>query len=88
MLEKVLWEEDECGDPQNALKNLVYRARKLLKNISPDDNLEFVIFVRNTYSWNNEYDCIIDTEQLVNCWKLVNDSSNTDEMTHSTMIVL
>lgn len=80
MLEKVLWEEDECGDPQNALKNLVYRARKLLKKISSDDNLEFFTFVRNTYSWNNEYDCIIDTEQLVNCWKLVNDSSNTDEI--------
>lgn len=22
----ILWEEDECGDPVNALKNLVYRA--------------------------------------------------------------
>ncbi len=25
----VLWGEDECGDPVNALKNLVYRARTL-----------------------------------------------------------
>ena len=26
----VLWGEDECGDPVNALKNLVYRARTCL----------------------------------------------------------
>jgi DNA-binding SARP family transcriptional activator len=74
-LVEVLWEEDECGDPLNALKNLIYRAREILKKLSIDENADFIQFVRNTYSWNNYYDCIIDTEQFIDCWKLVNDSS-------------
>lgn len=80
MLMKALWEEDKCRDPQNALKNLVYRARELLKEISHDDKSEFIKFMRNTYTWNNDYNCVVDTEQLVDCWKLVNDSSQPDEV--------
>lgn len=30
-LSDVLWTEGECDDPVNALKNLVYRARSVLK---------------------------------------------------------
>ncbi len=79
MLIKILWEEDECKDPLNALKNLVYRARELLKEVADDDGLEFITFMRNTYSWNNEYDCIVDTEQLEECWSFLNDLSNSEE---------
>lgn len=80
MLVKVLWEEKECGDPLNALKNLVYRARELLKEISHDEKSEFIQFVRNTYTWNNDYDCVIDTELLVDYSKVVNDVSKTDKV--------
>jgi DNA-binding SARP family transcriptional activator len=79
-LVEVLWEEDECGDPLNALKNLIYRAREILKKLSQDETADFIQFVRNTYTWNNRYDCMIDTEQLADCWKLVNDSSKPDEL--------
>lgn len=76
---EVLWDEYECGDPLNALKNLVYRARALLREISKDENAEFIKFERNTYSWNNAYDCVIDTEQFTDCWKQASDSSKPDE---------
>ena len=36
-LSEILWEEDKCSDPLNALKNLVYRARQLLKSISQNE---------------------------------------------------
>ncbi|XOQ47814.1 MAG: Bacterial transcriptional activator domain protein [Eubacteriales bacterium] len=62
---EVLWPEDECKDPLNALKNLVYRARELLKRLSQDSRAEYIQYIRNTYSWNNSYPCIIDTEQFV-----------------------
>ena len=71
---------NESVNPLNALKNLVYRARELLKDISHDDQAEFILFIRNTYTWNNDYPCIVDTEQLVDCWKLVNNSSQPDEI--------
>jgi DNA-binding SARP family transcriptional activator len=79
MLIKILWEEDECSNPLNALKNLVYRARELLKEIANDENAEFITFMRNTYSWNNKYDCVIDTEQLEECWNSINDPLNSEE---------
>lgn len=69
---EVLWPEDDCSDPLNALKNLVYRARKLLKGLSGGD-IEYITFNRNTYAWNNSLQCEIDTEQLEALWK---DASN------------
>jgi DNA-binding SARP family transcriptional activator len=79
MLAKALWEEYECSDPLNALKNLVYRARQLLKEISHNDSAQFITFVRNTYSWNNDYPCTVDIEQLEDCWRKLNDFTNSDE---------
>jgi DNA-binding SARP family transcriptional activator len=78
-LSEILWEEDQCSDPLNALKNLVYRARQLLKALSRNDNAEYIQYTRNTYSWNNSYDCTIDTEQLVTFWKQGNDTSKSVE---------
>lgn len=79
MLAKALWEEYECSDPLNALKNLVYRARQLLREISHDDSAQFITFVRNTYAWNNDYPCTVDIEQLEDCWRKINDFTNPDE---------
>ncbi len=75
----VLWEEGECGDPLNALKNLVYRARALLKEISADENAEFIKYERGTYAWNNSYDCTIDTEQFEALFKQGENFSLPDE---------
>lgn len=79
MLTEVLWGEDECKDPLNALKNLVYRARELLKGLSQNPNEQYIQYIRNTYTWNNSYPSIIDTEQLVFFWKQGCDSSESDE---------
>lgn len=78
-LVEVLWEEDECGDPLNALKNLIYRARSLLREIAHTGNAEFIKFERNTYAWNNGFDCTVDTEQLVEYHRQASDRSKTDE---------
>lgn len=75
----VLWEEDECGDPLNALKNLIYRARSILREIAHTGNAEFIKFERNTYAWNNEFDCVIDSEQLVEYRRRAVDRTRPDE---------
>ena len=49
---EALWDDEECDAPFNALKNLVYRARKQLAELYPGKKVEFIRFVRNTYSWN------------------------------------
>jgi len=66
---EVLWPEDTCGDPLNALKNLVYRARELLKDLTGDAATEYITFARNTYAWNNSLQCDVDVEQFEACWK-------------------
>lgn len=62
---KDIWDGKNCGDPENALKNLIYRARVILRNLAEDERAQFIIFINGTYSWNNQYDCIVDTEQFL-----------------------
>lgn len=59
-----IWDGRECGDPENALKNLVYRARALLRDLSGDQT-QFIIFLNGTYTWNNQYECAVDSEQML-----------------------
>lgn len=62
---EILWEdEDSCTDPANALKNLVYRLRNLLRNLDTDEKRDYILYKRNNYCWNNELPCSIDTEEF------------------------
>lgn len=60
-----LWNGNLCGDPKNALKNLVYRARSLLRELSGSSRLQFIEFMDDTYRWNNRCECEIDSEQFL-----------------------
>lgn len=76
----VLWKEGQCGNPFNALKNLVYRARNLLKTLSGNEKAEFIVFSNGTYRWNNWYECVIDTEEFVSlCEKAGQDGVPEEE---------
>ncbi|MGX8700857.1 BTAD domain-containing putative transcriptional regulator [Caproiciproducens sp.] len=78
-LVEVLWPDNQCNDPLNALKNLVYRARELLKGLSGNDKAEYIQYIHNTYAWNNSYSCLIDTEQFTEFYRRGNDVSKTPE---------
>ena len=65
----VLWSDRMCGDPVNALKNLVYRARVLLRDLSGGRDIPYILFTNDTYAWNNKYPCTIDTEQFTAFYK-------------------
>lgn len=78
-LVEVLWPDNQCNDPLNALKNLVYRARELLKGLSGNDKAEYIQYIHNTYSWNNSYSCLIDTEQFTEFYRRGSDVSKTQE---------
>ena len=61
---EILWDDEECDNPSNALKNLIYRLRNMLGALSNEENYDFIVFKRNVYSWNNELPCMIDTEEI------------------------
>ncbi|MGI5894643.1 MAG: AfsR/SARP family transcriptional regulator [Candidatus Merdivicinus sp.] len=70
-LAEAIWrDEEESDNPTNALKNLVYRARTLLKDLVPHKNLDYIVFSRNTYLWNKEIPCSIDVEEFEECCAL------------------
>ena len=43
-LSEILWDEEECENPQNALKNLVYRARGVLSDAGIGAARDLVIY--------------------------------------------
>lgn len=74
---ELLWDDaEEIDAPFNALKNLIYRARKQLKELAPAEKIEYIRFVRNTYAWNNETPTVVDVEQFE---KLYREASSTEE---------
>ena len=66
-LVEILW-EDGIDNPNNALKNLVYRLRGLLDTVGRGENGEYIINKRGICRWNDEIECIIDTELLENAY--------------------
>lgn len=61
----MLWSGDEASnDPMNALKNLVYRARDLLKKSLNDYESDFILFSQGSYLWNPDLPCVVDAEEL------------------------
>ena len=51
-LSNALWNDEESDNPANALKNLVYRARSILKKNF--GRIKFIKTGRGYYSWNRD----------------------------------
>ena len=49
----VLWPEGDSNNPSGALRNLVYRARNELSKFFPNQGIEAILLVGNTYHWNS-----------------------------------
>lgn len=58
----ILWSDKEAEDPANALKNLAYRLRTILKKNLGADQTDYVVYKHGSYAWNTEVPCIIDTD--------------------------
>lgn len=61
-LSEILWPGEETDDPTNALKNLVYRVRTMLKSSLSDE--EYITFGRNTYAFNSHLLIRMDFETM------------------------
>lgn len=67
---EILWEEEDSDiDLSNSLKNLVYRARRLLAELCPGEEVPFILFSRNSYRWNAALPCTVDIEQFESQYK-------------------
>lgn len=63
-LPELLCSDDRSNDPAKAVKNLVYRLRRLLSD-SGLPQQDYVIQKGGIYSWNNDLNFTIDTETFI-----------------------
>ena len=61
---EVLWNEEGSDNPVGALKNLVYRARTVLKTLDESAGPELIQYVTSAYVWNDVLPVEIDAEQF------------------------
>ncbi len=61
---ETLWNEEDSDNPVGALKNLVYRARSVLKTLDESIGPELIQYVTSAYAWNDVLPVEIDAEQF------------------------
>ena len=66
---QTLWSDDEIEDPANALKNLAYRLRVILKKSLGLENGECIVYKHGAYVWDKDIPCIIDVDELEEAYK-------------------
>ena len=66
---EILWPDGDIENPANALKNLVYRVRSVLSSNSIPFAKEMIVYKQGSYQWNNNLNCVVDTEVFENLYK-------------------
>lgn len=70
VLMSMLWPDVNDKLPVGALRNLVYRARKELERLYPNQDLDYIKFTQDAYYWNPELYCKIDIIDFENYFNL------------------
>lgn len=70
-----LWPDGCSESPSNALKNLVYRLRKLFSSYQVPYAKNLIVFDQGTYCWNHQYKSELDIEQFQQFKKMADDPS-------------
>lgn len=71
----VLWPEDQSDNPSGALKNLMYRLRKL-KNNTWGESGKYIVTGRGAYQLNPEFVFHVDIEEFEECCRQVFNSED------------
>lgn len=69
-----IWMEEEVDNPVGALKNLMYRLRKVLNDTFGQQ--EYIITNRGSYTWNPEIEILVDIEEFE---KLIQEAKKLDD---------
>lgn len=67
----VLWPNDVSDNPEGALRNLIYRARKELSILFPDGDVQCILSKGNMYAWNNQVEFDLDIVRLEDLCKRI-----------------
>ncbi|MCI8992039.1 MAG: hypothetical protein HFG80_04810 [Eubacterium sp.] len=71
------WTENDSSDPANALRNMLYKIRNLLRELFPEQK-ELLQTLPGCYAWNPEIQVELDTERFEKICFQARKSSNED----------
>lgn len=74
-----LWQDREVDDPANALKNLAYRLRTILKKQLDLPRNDYIVYKHGAYVWNPEIPCRIDVDVFENAYKAAQEEGLSQE---------
>ena len=79
----LLWGDEFTENPANTLKTLLHRLRSMLNELEFAPSKEMVLYNHGVYAWNNNLECVIDTEQFMHFCELGDETDNPEEkITH------
>ncbi len=88
VLIELLWGEDNSGDPANALKAIVHRARALVSELGLEGK-KLISYQRGSYVWNTSgIPMIVDTEEFEKHLALAEEQHDTEEKLDSYLKAL
>ena len=78
---EVLLGDDDSANPLNVLKNLAYRARKLLTAAGLPEK-EYIYAKSGGYGFTSSLPCQIDVEQFYEHWELARNTRDGEKLSH------
>ena len=78
VLMSMLWPDVKDKIPVGALRNLVYRARKELERLYPEQDIDYIKFTQDAYYWNPDLYCKIDITDFENYYNLARQEPDSE----------
>lgn len=78
VLMSMLWPDVQDKVPVGALRNLVYRARKELERLYPNQDIDYIKFTQDAYYWNPDLYCKIDIVDFENYYNLAKQEADPE----------
>lgn len=80
-LMEVLWSKNSIENPEGALRNLIYRARKELEEFFPGDKkVKCILSKGSAYAWNSDVPQLIDIEDMEVLGERILEEKNLEDM--------
>ena len=73
----VIWQDQIIENPNNALKNLIYRLRNILSQRLSVSKVDYISHKKGGYMWNDTINTFVDIDELEHFYMMANNKSNT-----------
>jgi len=76
---EILWGDEEIDNPANTLKTLRHRLCAMLDGLGGVPGKEMIRYNHGVYAWNEDINCIVDTDQFAAYCSLGDKETDTEQ---------